>query len=99
MKSSPSRKVAPPRIDDALGWIEAVLDREIEEERYALIIGRVVCAEMNDVYCLDGKLEEPPALMLSPYYYVTGERIGDARETMKLFLGDTKSGAVSKEQG
>ncbi len=90
--SSPSRKVAPPRIDDALGWIEAVLDREITGEKYALIIGRVVCTEVNDSYSREGQLAEPPALMLSAQYRLVGESIGDARETMKLFLGNAAQG-------
>ncbi len=90
--SSPSKEVAPPRIDDALGWIEAVIDSEVTGDRYALVIGKVVCAELNDRYCRDGRLAEPPALMLSPYYHVLGGRIGDARDTMKLFLGDAAPG-------
>ncbi|MBN2026628.1 MAG: flavin reductase family protein [Actinobacteria bacterium] len=90
--SSPSKEVAPPRIDDALGWIEAVFEQEVTGDRYVLIIGRVVCAEMNDAYCLDGRLTELPALMLSPHYHMTGEPIGDVRETMKLFLGDAVPG-------
>jgi len=88
LESSPSRKVAPPRMGDALGWIEAALDREITGENYALVIGRVVCAEMNDAYVEEGRLAEPPALMLRSYYHLMGGKIGDARETMKLFLGD-----------
>jgi len=89
LETSSSREVVPPRIKDALGWIEAVFNREVTGERYALVIGRVVCAEINDGYCHGGRLTEPPALMLSPYYYVMGKRMGDARETMKLFLGDS----------
>lgn len=92
LEAAPSRELAPPRIVDALGWIEAVLDREITGEKYALVIGRVVCAELNDRYCRDERLAEMPALMLSPYYHVLGERMGDARETMKLFLGGSEPG-------
>jgi len=88
LDTSPSRTVAPPRIDDALGWIEATLDREVTGKNYSLVIGKVLCAEINDRFCSDGRLVEPPALMLSPYYHLLGGRIGDARETMKLFLGD-----------
>lgn len=88
LDTSPSRTVAPPRIDDALGWIEATLDREVTGKNYSLVIGKVLCAEINDRFCSDGRLAEPPALMLSPYYHLLGGRIGDVRETMKLFLGD-----------
>jgi flavin reductase (DIM6/NTAB) family NADH-FMN oxidoreductase RutF len=88
LASAPSREVSPPRIDDALGWIEAVLEKEMTGDRYALIIARVVCAELNDRHCHEGRLKEYPVLMLSPDYRSIGESIGDARETMKLFLGD-----------
>ncbi|MDY6796051.1 MAG: flavin reductase family protein [Actinomycetota bacterium] len=84
-----SKNVAPPRIEDALGWIEAVLEKEITGENHVLVIGRVVCAEMNDSYCEDGALKEMPMLMLGPHYRLTGQSIGDVRETMKLFLKDT----------
>lgn len=92
LEAVPSSKVAPPRMADALGWIEAVFHNEIAEKDYALVIGRVVCAELNDRYCDGERLAEPPALMLSPYYYRLGERMGDARETIKLFLGDGAQG-------
>ncbi len=87
LDTTPSRTVSPPRISDALGWIEAVLPREVAEKSYSLVIGKVRCAEINDRYCREGRLSEPPALMLSPYYHLLGGRMGDARETMKLFLG------------
>ncbi len=90
---SPSKAVSPPRIDDALGWIEAALEREVTGKNYSLVIGKVLCAEINDRYCREGRLAEPPALMLSPYYHLVGGRIGDARETMKLFLGDQAPGS------
>jgi flavin reductase (DIM6/NTAB) family NADH-FMN oxidoreductase RutF len=92
LESMPSREVEPPRIGDALGWIEAILEREITGENYALIIGKVVCAEMNDLYSEEGRLTEPPMLMLSPYYRLAGESIGDVRDTMKLFLGNSTPG-------
>lgn len=87
LDTSPSKTVSPPRIDDALGWIEAVMEREVTGENYALVIGKVLCAEINDRHCRESRLAEPPALMLSPYYHLVGERMGDVRETMKLFLG------------
>lgn len=86
LESAPSKKVGPPRMEDALGWIEAVLDSEITGENYALVIGKVVCAEIKDSYCQDGALSESPMLMLSRHYHLAGECMGDARETMKLFL-------------
>jgi len=94
-----AREVKPPRISDALGWIEAVLDSEVTGENYALTIGRVVFAEMNDSYVEGGRLAEPPALLLSPDYRLVGERMGDARETMKLFPGGQAVGAEPSESG
>ncbi|MBN1836401.1 MAG: flavin reductase family protein [Spirochaetales bacterium] len=87
LQAVPSRRVAAPRIADALGWIEAVTEQEVAGESYVLVIGRVVCAELNDAYAADGSLREAPVVMLSPDYRVLGESIGDVRETMKLFLG------------
>jgi flavin reductase (DIM6/NTAB) family NADH-FMN oxidoreductase RutF len=46
----PSRKATPHRISDALGWIEAVLEKEVTGDACALIIVRVSCAELNDRY-------------------------------------------------
>jgi flavin reductase (DIM6/NTAB) family NADH-FMN oxidoreductase RutF len=83
----PSKKTAPPRIKDSLGWIEAVLDEEILREKFSLIIGKVVCAEINDAFIENGKLAELPALLLMPDYRLLGDSIiGSAEETMKLFL-------------
>lgn len=87
-----SRRVKPPRISDALGWIEAVLEQEVTGEGYALTIGKVVYAEMNDVYAGEGRLNESPVMMFSQYYRILGETVGDVRETMKLFLTGENSG-------
>jgi flavin reductase (DIM6/NTAB) family NADH-FMN oxidoreductase RutF len=87
-----SRRVKPPRISDALGWIEAVLEQEVTGEGYALTIGKVVYAEMNDVYASEGRLNEPPVMMFSQYYRILGETVGDVRETMNLFLTGENSG-------
>lgn len=89
IETSPSRKVKPPRIADALGWVEAVVDSEVAGESYALTIGKVLAAEINDVHIAEGRLAEMPVVMLSPDYRVTGESIGSVKETMKLFLNDT----------
>ncbi len=50
LQTAPAIRVAPPRIMKALGWIEAVLDREVSRDSYSLIIGRVVYAEVNDAH-------------------------------------------------
>jgi flavin reductase (DIM6/NTAB) family NADH-FMN oxidoreductase RutF len=87
IESIPSMKIKPPRMKDAIGWMEAVIDEEILRERYSLIIGKVVCSEINDTCIKNGRLSELPAVMLLPEYRIIGERIiGNAEETMKLFL-------------
>ncbi|MBN1288849.1 MAG: flavin reductase family protein [Actinobacteria bacterium] len=90
IETIPSKKVDPPRISEAIGWIEAVLDQEVTGDNYALTIGRVLCAELNDMYLKGKHLTEPPAVLLNPDYRIVGDSIGDARRTMKLFLGDSK---------
>ena len=87
IENLPSKKTAPPRMKDALGWIEAVVDEEILREKYSLIIGKVVCSEINDAFFENGRLKELPSLLLMPDYRVLGDNvIGSAEETMKLFL-------------
>jgi flavin reductase (DIM6/NTAB) family NADH-FMN oxidoreductase RutF len=92
LTTDPSRRVKPPRISDALGWIEAVLEREITDERYALTIGKVVFAEISDEFAVDASLSESPVMMLTPFYRILGDTVGDVRETMKLFLTDESTG-------
>lgn len=66
MDTTPSKKVAPLRMTHALGWMEAVLDHEVTAENYALIIGRVIHSEVNDLYWDGQGLSEDPMVMLSP---------------------------------
>jgi len=80
LEAIPSRKVAPPRVGNAVGWIEAVLEREVTGENYALIIGRVVCAEVNDRYWQKGKFLESPIMLLSPQLRALGEYLADPAE-------------------
>jgi len=44
LETTPSKKVSAPRIVDAVGWIEAVVEKESVGENYALIVGQVLCA-------------------------------------------------------
>jgi flavin reductase (DIM6/NTAB) family NADH-FMN oxidoreductase RutF len=80
LETLPSRKVAPPRVAEAVGWIEAVVDREITGDNYALIIGRVLCSEINDRYFQDGKFLESPIMMLSPQLRALGGNLADPAE-------------------
>jgi flavin reductase (DIM6/NTAB) family NADH-FMN oxidoreductase RutF len=87
LESVTASKVKPLRMKDALGWIEAVLVEEILRERYSLVIGKVVCAEINDLYADGENLREPPAIMLNPgFRTVSEDLICDVEEITRLFL-------------
>ena len=91
LEALPSKKVSPPRMKDALGWMEAELSEEILREKFSLIIGQVVCAEINDAFAESGKLTEMPALMLSREYRLVGDRVlGDITESVRLFQPNFK---------
>lgn len=62
-----------PRPAAAIGWIEAVLERDLADERYALLVGRILCAEINDRYLTDGKLTEHPLSLLIPHFRTLGD--------------------------
>ncbi len=68
-----ARKVRPPRIKEAVGWIEARLENEMIGDKYSLVVGHVVCSEMNDAYLQDGQLNELPMTLLMPYFRTGGE--------------------------
>ena len=76
----PAKKVAPPRVADAVGWIEAVLDRLVTGDRYALIIGRVLCTEINDRYWQEDRFLEYPLVLLSPQLFSMGEKLTEPAE-------------------
>jgi flavin reductase (DIM6/NTAB) family NADH-FMN oxidoreductase RutF len=80
LETLPSKRVKPPRIRPAVGWIEAKLDREVVDERYVLLIGLVVCSEMNDLYVQDGTLTERPVSLLLPHFRSLGESIARREE-------------------
>ena len=87
LESTASKKIAPPRIKDALGWIEAIIDEEILRQNFSLIIGKVVCAEINNKFLENDRLTALPAIMLRPDYRVVGETIiGNVEETIKTFI-------------
>ncbi|MEJ5301667.1 MAG: flavin reductase family protein [Thermodesulforhabdaceae bacterium] len=80
LESVPARKVKPPRVKDSLGWIEAKLEEEILRDKYSLIIGKVVCAEINEAYYSEGKLKESPIVILFPFFKKVGEKVGSREE-------------------
>ncbi|SFM92878.1 flavin reductase family protein [Thermodesulforhabdus norvegica] len=85
-----SRRVAPPRIRDAVGWIEARLDREVPGERYVLVIGKVVCTEINDKFLVEDELSELPTVLMFPHFRRIGEVVAkrdefaDALDTIRF---------------
>ena len=68
-----SKKVAPPRIKAAIGWIEATLEKEVTGDQYALIVGQVLCSEVNDLYLEGERLTELPMTLLMPFFRSIGE--------------------------
>ncbi len=70
-----SKKVKPPRVQDAVGWIEAEKVNQLWEEKYVLIIGKVLCAEINDAYVKDGEMETLPILLNFPHFRSMGKPI------------------------
>jgi flavin reductase (DIM6/NTAB) family NADH-FMN oxidoreductase RutF len=68
-----SKRVTPPRIKAAIGWIEATLDKEVTSDQYALIVGQVLCSEVNDLYLDGDRLTEFPMTLLMPFFRTIGE--------------------------
>lgn len=66
LETMASQAVRPPRVKDAVGWIEAMLEKEVLGEGYSLIIGKVLKAEINDDYFKDGVFVKAPAILLIP---------------------------------
>lgn len=70
-----SKIVKPPRVREAVGWIEAKKVNELEGEKYTIIVGKVLCAEINDDYVKNGELSVLPILLNFPYFRAMGEPI------------------------
>ena len=73
LEEKPSLLVKPPGIAGCYGWMECELVREFEEDRYALIVGRVLRLEVADeVLKPDGSLDIEKARPL----LITGSKKG-----------------------
>ncbi len=83
LESIPSKKVSPPRVKDAVGWVEAKLEREITERNFSLVIGKVVFAETNDSYLDRERLIEPPVVTLFPEFRSLGDKIANSEELLE----------------
>jgi flavin reductase (DIM6/NTAB) family NADH-FMN oxidoreductase RutF len=69
----PSNVVDPPRVREAVGWIEAKKVEEVSGKNYVLLVGKVLVAEMNDRYMKGKDLDELPMTLLFPYFRALGE--------------------------
>ncbi|MDY6908746.1 MAG: flavin reductase family protein [Thermodesulfobacteriota bacterium] len=85
LETLPSKRVSPPRIAAAIGWVEATLEREVTDERYALVVGRILCSEINDRYLEDGRLKEFPLTLLAPHFRMLGDVLADREELESEF--------------
>lgn len=74
LETFPSSRISPLRIKEAVGWIEAVTEREVLGDNYALIIGKVLFAELNDKYYQDGEFIENPVSLLIPKFKAIDNR-------------------------
>lgn len=89
LETTQSKEVKAPRVKEAIGWIEATLEKEIVEENYVIVIGKVVCAEVNDSYVRSGELIEPPLVILAPYFRLVGDKVAN-REEFSQEIGKIK---------
>jgi len=75
LATMPSKRVDPPRVQEAVGWIEARMENELPGDRYVIIVGKVLSAEINDNYWKNGKLDELPIMLLFPHFRSLGPPI------------------------
>jgi flavin reductase (DIM6/NTAB) family NADH-FMN oxidoreductase RutF len=75
LETTPSRVIEPPRVREAVGWIEAKKVDEVSRQDYVLIVGKVVAAEMNDRYMKGKDLDELPMTLLFPYFRALGDPV------------------------
>ena len=80
LETSPAEKVKPPRIKEAIGWIEAKLRREIvagedEDEEYVIVLGEVISVEVNDKYIENGQPTAHPVAISFLEFKSLGESI------------------------
>jgi flavin reductase (DIM6/NTAB) family NADH-FMN oxidoreductase RutF len=75
LKTLPAKRVTPPRVQEAVGWIEGEQVNQLVQDTYVLIVGKVLCAEINDAYLEDGELETLPIVLNFPYFRNMGDPI------------------------
>ena len=72
-----AKKVKPPRVTDAIGWLEARLEQEVKGDNYVIIIGKAIHSEINDAFWDGEKLTETPVVYMPPNFRMLGETIAD----------------------
>ncbi|HIH69341.1 flavin reductase family protein [Methermicoccus shengliensis] len=107
LKPYPSKIVKPPGVAGCIAWMECVLEKEIlEENKYSIIIGKIVRLEINDEYVnKNGDLDfekAKPAVMICGnrgMYFTFPKWTGEFREYSEMFLNskDPLSGGDADE--
>lgn len=102
LDEKPSRLVIPPGIAGCYAWIECELQRELEDDRYVLLVGKVLSLEVNDeVLKPDGGLdiEKAKPLMMTGskkgMHFCTLQEIG-ASEAFSAMFPDGKDPLAKK---
>ncbi len=80
LEVAPSKIVGAPRVKDAVGWIEAKLEKEVTGEKYSIVIGKVVHSEINPRFVENGKLKEFPVVYLIPYFREIGPAVATSED-------------------
>lgn len=75
LETTSSLEVTPPRIEAAIGWIEARLKREVEGDDYVIVLGEVVSVGVNDEYLQEDEITEDPLVIFSSAFRQLGDSI------------------------
>ncbi|MBC7114129.1 MAG: flavin reductase family protein [Archaeoglobi archaeon] len=78
----PSRKVRPPRVEEAIAWIECSLHSSYEIGDHVLIVGEVLEAEIKDEFSENGKIKPEEALLhISGKFFAQDARLVEYRRS------------------
>jgi len=76
-----SATVAVPGIEESIGRIECVLEFEKEAGDHVIVVGKVVNAEIKDIFWRDGGFDIPKA---KPILHVTGKDFAVAERVVNI---------------
>jgi len=80
LKEIPSKKVRPPRIEEAVAWIECSLHSSHEIGDHIFIVGEVLEAEIKDEFCEKGRIKPEEALLhISGRFFAQESRLVEYR--------------------